>query len=76
MQFHIISAWRDCIYPRVYTTHKFSLLEKFTYMAIYLEINQDILSRKILHKDTPISVMFFTFLLRKFIKSVDPQGNT
>ena len=55
---------------------KFSLLEEFTYMAIYLRINQDSLSRLSLHKDTPISEIFLTILLGKFIKSVDPQGNT
>ena len=56
---------------------KFSLLEKFAYMAIYMyhRIDQDILSRKNSHKDTPISVLFWTFLLGKLINSVDPQGN-
>ena len=45
-------------------------------MAIYHRIDQDILSRKSSHKDTPIqSVLFRTFLLGKLINSVDPQGN-
>ena len=37
---------------------------------------KDILSRKSSHKDTSISVIFWTFLLGKLINSVDPQGNT
>ena len=45
-------------------------------MAIYHRIDQDILSRKSSHKDTPISVLFWTFLLGKLINSVDPQRNT
>ena len=41
-------------------------------MAIYMyhRIDQDILSRKSSHKDTPISVLFWTFLLGKLINSV------
>ena len=37
---------------------------------------KDILSRKRLHKDTSISVIFRTFLLGKLINSVDPQEKT
>ena len=43
---------------RVYTIHKFSLLEKFANLVIYHRICQNILSRKSSHKDTPISVLF------------------
>ena len=35
----------------------FSLLEKFAYMAIYHRIDQDILSRKSLHKDADFCVI-------------------
>ena len=68
------------MFPRGSTLSiKFSLLEtEFAYMAIYMyhRIYQDIFSRKSLHKNTPISVLFWTFLLGKLINSVDPQGNT
>ena len=37
---------------------------------------KDILSRKSSHKDTSISVIFWTFLLGKLINIVDPQENT
>ena len=37
---------------------------------------EDILSRKSLHKNASISVIFWTFLLGKLINSVDLQGNT
>ena len=37
---------------------------------------KDSLSRKSSHKDTSISVIFWTFLLGKLTNSVDPQGNT
>ena len=45
-------------------------------MAIYMyhRIDQDILSRKSSHKDTPISVLFWTFLLGKLINSVISSG--
>ena len=73
----LMKALERCASQWVYTIHKFSLLEKFAYMAMYHRIDQDILSRKSWHKDTPISVCFFwTSLLGKFITSVDPQGNT
>ena len=36
----------------------------------------DILSRKSSHKNTSISVIFWTFLMGKLINSVDPKGNT
>ena len=65
------------MFPRGSTLSiKFSLLEKFAYMVIYMyhRIDQDILSRKKSHKDTPISVLFWTFLLGKLINSVDLQG--
>ena len=67
------------MFPRGSTLSiKFSLLEKSAYIAIYMyhQIDQDILSLKSSHKDTPISVLFWTFLLGKLINSVDPQGNT
>ena len=35
---------------------------------------KDILSRKSSHTDISISVIFWTFLLGKFINSVDPHG--
>ena len=71
----LMKALERCVSPRVYTIYKFFLLEKFAFMAIYHRIDQDILSWKSLHKDTPISVLFFTFLLGKLPNSVDPQGN-
>ena len=72
----LMKALEICVSPRVYTIHKLSLLKKSAYIAIYHRIYQDILSRKSSHKDTPISVLFWTFLLEKLINSVDPQGNT
>ena len=71
----LMKALERCVTLRVYTIHKFSLLEKCTYMAIYEyhRIDQDIRSRKSSHKDTPISVLFWTFWLGKLINSVDPQ---
>ena len=42
---------------------------------ITVRIVQDILSRKNSHTDKPIAVLFWTFLLGKFINCVDPQGN-
>ena len=73
----LMKALEICVSPRVYTIHKLSLLKKYAYMAIYHRIDQDIVSRKSSHKDTPISVLFFlTFLLGKSINSVDPQENT
>ena len=68
----LMKALERCVSPRVYTIHKFSLLEKFELSYIYHRIDQDILSRKSSHKDTPISVLFWTFLLEKLINSVDP----
>ena len=52
----------------VYTIHKLSLLKKSAYMAIYHRIDQDILSRKSSHKDTPISVLFLDILVGKVNK--------
>ena len=68
----LMKALERCVFPRVYTIHSFSLLEKFAYIWRY----KDILSRKSSHKDTSISVIFWTFLLGKLINSVDLQGNT
>ena len=65
----LLKALERCVSPRVYTIHK--SLPLAIYM--YHRIDQDILSRKSLHKDTPISVLFWTFLLGKLINSVDPQ---
>ena len=59
----LMKALEICVSPRVYTIHKFSLLKKSAYMAIYHRRDQDILSRKSLHKDTPISVLFLDILL-------------
>ena len=70
----LMKALEICVSPRVYTIHKLSLLKKSAYMAIYHRIDQDILSRKSLHKDTPISVLFLDILVWKVINSVDPQG--
>ena len=55
----VMKALEICVLPRVYTIHKLSLLKKSAFMAIYHPIDQDILSRKSSHKDTPISVLFF-----------------
>ena len=74
----LLKALKRCV-PRGSTLSiKFSLFEKFAYMAIYMYhwIDQDILSRKSSHKDTQISVLFWTLLLGKLINSVDSQGNT
>ena len=57
-----------CFFPRVYTIHKLSLLKKYAYMAIYHRIDQDIVSRKSSHKDTPISVLFLDILVEKVNK--------
>ena len=54
----LMKALERCVSPWVYTIHKFSLMEKFAYMAIYHRIDQDILSWKDSHKDTPISMLF------------------
>ena len=59
----LMKALEICVSPRVYTIHIFSLLKKSAYMAIYHQINQDILSRKSSHKDTPISVLFLDILV-------------
>ena len=59
----LMKALERCVSPRVYTIHKFSVLEKFAYMAIYHRIDKGILSRKSSHKDTQIFVLFRTFLL-------------
>ena len=67
----LMKALGICVSPRVYTIYKFSLLEKFAYIAIYHRIDHDIISRKSSRKDTPISVLFWTVM-----NSVDPQGNT
>ena len=72
----LMKALEICVSPQVYTIHKLSLLKKTAYMAIYHRIDQDILSRKSSHKDTPISVVFLNILVGKFNNSVDPQGYT
>ena len=64
----LMKALEICVSPRVYTIHKLSLLKKFAYMAIYYQIDQDILSRKSSHKDTPISVLFLDILIGKVNK--------
>ena len=58
---------------------KFSLLEKFAYMAIYPRMDQEELIwpsylGKVRKKKN--SVIFLTFLLGKLINGVDPQENT
>ena len=71
----LLKALGRCVSPRVYTIHKI-LTWTFAYMAIYMyhRIDQDILSRKSSHKDTPISVLFWTFLFGKLINSVISSG--
>ena len=72
----LLKALERCDSPRVYTIHKILPFWKCRiYMAIYMyhRIEQDNHSRKSSHKDTPISVLFWTFFLGKLIKSVDPQ---
>ena len=63
----LMKALERCVSPRVY-----SPFWKSSHICRY----KDILSRKSSHKDTSISVIFWTFLLGKLINSVDPQGNT
>ena len=65
----LLKALERFVSPRVYTILKILLLA----INMYHRIDQDILSRKSSHKDTPISVLFWTFLLGKLINSVDPQ---
>ena len=66
----LMKVMEICVSPRVYTIYKLSLLKKSTYMymAIYHGIDQDILSRKSSHKDTPISVLFLDILVGKVNK--------
>ena len=64
----LMKALEICVYPRVYTINKLSLLKKSAYMAIYYRIDQDILFRKSSHKDTPISVLFLDILNGKVNK--------
>ena len=63
--------WRD-VFPRGSTLSIHSPFWKSSHIWRY----KDILSRKSLHKDTSISVIFPTFLLGKLINRVDPQENT
>ena len=63
--------WRD-VFPCGSTLSIHSPFWKSWHIWRY----KDILSRKSSHKDTSISVIFWTFLLGKLINSVDPQGNT
>ena len=65
----LLKALERFVSPRVYTILKILPLA----INMYHRIDQDILSRKSSHKDTPISVLFWTFLLGKLINSVDPQ---
>ena len=53
----------------------YPIILPFGKVRIYGDINTP-LSRKSSHKDTSISVIFWTFLLEKLTNSVDPQGNT
>ena len=64
----LMKALEICVSLRVYTIHKLSLLKKSADMAIYHRIDQDILSRKSSHKDTPISVLFLDILVGKVNK--------
>ena len=64
----LMKALEICVSPRVYTIHKLSLLKKSAYMAIYHRVDQDILSRKSSHKDTPISVLLLDILVGKVNK--------
>ena len=64
----LMKALEICVSPRVYTIHKLSLLKKSAYMVIYHRIDQDIVSQKISHKDTPISVLFLDILVGKVNK--------
>ena len=63
----LMKALERCVSPQVYTP-----LWKSSHIWRYV----DILSRKSSHKDTSVSLICWTFLLGKLIKSVDPQGNT
>ena len=66
----LLKALERCVSPRVYTIHR--ILPLAIYM--YHRIDQDTLFSELSsHKDTPISVLFWTFLLGKLINSVDPQ---
>ena len=64
----LMKALEICVSPRVFTIHKLSLLKKSAYMAINHRIDQDILSQKSSHKDTPISVLFLDILVGKVNK--------
>ena len=63
----LMTALERCVSPRVYTPF---------WKSLHIWRYKDILSRKSSHKDTSISVKFWTFLLEKLINSVDPHGNT
>ena len=69
-----MKALEICVSPGVYTIHKLYLLKKTAFMAIYHRIDQDILSRKSSHKDTPISVLFLDILVGKFNKKCRSAG--
>ena len=62
----LMKALERCVSPWVYTIHSFSLLKK-----LHIWQYKDFLSRKSLHKDTSISVIFRTFLLGKLINCVE-----
>ena len=68
----LLKALKRCVSPRVYTIHK---ILPFGKVRIYgdIHVSPDHTSS---HKDTPISVLFWTILLGKLINSVDPQGNS
>ena len=63
----LMKALERCVSPRIYTPF---------WKSSHIWRYKDMLSRKSSHKDTSISVIFWTFLLGKLINSVDPQGNT
>ena len=65
----LMKALERCVSPRVYSIHS-----PFRKVPVYGDIKT--LSRKSSHKDTSISVIFWTFLVGKLINSIDPQGNT
>ena len=63
----LMKAWRD-VFPSGPTL-------PFVKVRIYGDIKTSLLGKSS-HKETSISVIFWTFLLGKLINSVDPQGST
>ena len=66
----LMKALERCVSPRVYSIHSFSLLEKFSYMAI--------LRHPFSEKFAQSHIDFcdiLDILVWKVINSVDPQGN-